>query len=161
MRLTTMVVGLVLLGASASNGQDLGVYITGGTGSIDYLVHRKTIPQFTAGALWNVPGGLVRIGGEAVVMTSNGYVSGRGGPFAEVSVAHTARVRPFVRGGRFFGEDTSWVAGAGIDFWVTGRSGMRLLVQDAFRPSRTSPPFEWQTRHVFHEPSVQVGWVWR
>jgi hypothetical protein len=161
MRLTALVLGLVLLGPGAARGQDLGVYVTGGTGSIDYLVHRETIPQFSVGVLWNAPGGVVRIGAEANLITSNGYISGRGGPFAEVSVAQTARMRPFVRGGRFFGEDTSWLAGAGIDFRVTNGSGIRLLVQDAFRSSSTSPPFEWQTRHVFHEPSVQVGWVWR
>jgi hypothetical protein len=156
-----MVFGCLLLGAAAASGQDLGVYVTGGTGSIDYLVHRETVPEFAVGVLWNVPGGLVRIGAEGDVLTSNGYIGGRGGPFAEVSIARTALVRPFVRGGRFFGEDTSWMAGAGIDFWVTRRSGVRLIVQDAFRSSRTSPPFEWQTRHVFHEPSVQIGWVWR
>jgi hypothetical protein len=156
MRLMALVLGLVLLGPGAAGAQELGGYVTGGTGSIDYLVHRETIPQLSVGVHWNVPGGMVRIVGEANVMTSNGYVGGRGGPLAEVSMVQTARIRPFVRGGRLFGEDTSWAAGGGVDFRVTGCSGVRLLVQDAFRSSRTSPPFEWQTMQLFHEQSVKI-----
>jgi hypothetical protein len=86
--------------------------------------------------------------------------SGRGGPFVEMPVVRRARLMPFVRGGHFFGEDPSWVAGGGIDPWLTDRAGLRLLVQDAFRSISVTHSFDVPRRWA-HEPSFQIGWVWK
>jgi hypothetical protein len=83
----TVVLLAMLTAASASaSAQGVDTYITAGSGSIDYLVARETIPQVNAGVLVRPFGGRFRIGGEADIFTSNGYFSGRGGPVAEVAL---------------------------------------------------------------------------
>jgi hypothetical protein len=161
MRTAGLLFVLLMIGVRGAAAQDIGVYLTGGTGSIDYLVHREVIPQASVGVVWRLAGERLRLGGEADVFTSNGYVSGRGGPVAEITLLRAARIQPFVKTGYFYGEDRSWVAGGGVDFWLTERSGIRVLVQDAFRPLdvRGSPGDH--PRDVFHEPSFQIGWTWR
>jgi hypothetical protein len=159
MRVAALIVLFAAAGAVGAAAQDIGGYVTAGTGSIDYLVHRETIPQFAVGVLWRIADDRIRVGAEANAMTSNRYWSGRGGPVAEVVLIRRERFSPFVRGGRFFGEDTSWVAGAGVDIWLKDRTGLRLMVQDAFRQSRGAS-FADDGRTVFHEPSFQIGWTW-
>jgi hypothetical protein len=159
MRLALLAAGLLISFASAAAAQGFGGYVTAGSGSIDYLIHRETIPQGTVGVLWHAASGRIRVGGEADVMTSNGYVSGRGGPLAEV-VLVKGRVQPFVRGGYFVGEDSSWIAGGGVDIWLTPTAGLRLMVQDAFRGLRGLSSFD-DRRSTLHEPSFQIGWAWR
>ena len=151
---------LTIFGAATAAAQGVDIYITAGSGSIDYLVARETIPQVSVGVLVRPVGDRFRAGVEADVFTSNGYFSGRGGPLAELALlGRSSRVQPFVRGGYFFGEDSSWIAGGGVDLWLTERSGIRVFVQDAFRG--VSLTYGNPGHHVFHEPSVQVGWVRR
>jgi hypothetical protein len=159
MRVAITALLLAVLSAPSAAAQGLDTYITAGSGSIDYLVYRETIPQASVGVLWRAVGDRLRLGGEADVFTSNGYFSGRGGPLAEIALVRRARVRPFVRGGYFFGEDNSWILGGGLDLWLTERSAIRVFVQDAFRGLEIT--YGNPGHHVFHEPSVQVGWVWR
>ena len=159
MRALIFTVLVVLLAGSPSAAQTFGGYVTAGSGSIDYLVHRETIPQASVGVLFRPKGDRFRVGGEADIFTSNGYYSGRGGPFAELAVLTGTRVQPFVRGGYFIGEDNSWIAGGGVDVWLFDRSGIRIAIQDAFRG--LSLTYGNPGRHVLHEPSLQVGWVWR
>jgi hypothetical protein len=159
MRVAALVVLFAALSAADAAAQDIGGYVTAGTGSIDYLVHRETIPQFAGGVLWRIADDRIRVGAEVNAMTSNRYWSGRGGPVAEVVLIRRERFSPFIRGGRFFGEDTSWVAGAGVDLWLGDRTGLRLMVQDAFRQSVVRSFFD-NRRTVFHEPSLQIGWTW-
>jgi hypothetical protein len=130
----------------------------GGSGVIAfrYLVARDTILQASGGVLWRVADDRLRIGAEAELLTSNGYFTGKGGPFVEVSMLRHARVMPFLRDGRFAGEDTSWIAGGGIDVWMNRHGGARVTLQDAFRSSSYDVPAQ-----TFHEPSFQIGWVWR
>jgi hypothetical protein len=143
-------------------GQEVRAYLTAGTGSIDYLVHRETIPQASGGFLGSAADGRVRVGGEGDLLTSNGYFAGKGGPLAEVPLLR-GRVQPFVRGGYFWGEDNSWIAGAGIDVWLGTSVGIRAFVQDAFRRSRVGSGGSSAEPHgdSFHEPSAQVGIVWQ
>jgi hypothetical protein len=159
MRVAALVGLFAAVCAAGGAAQDIGGYVTAGTGSIDYLVHRETIPQFAGGVLWRIADDRIRIGAEVNAMTSNRYWSGRGGPVAEVVLIRRERFSPFIRGGRFFGEDTSWVAGAGVDIWLRDRTGLRLMVQDAFRQSSVTSFLD-DRRTVFHEPSVQVGGTW-
>lgn len=158
MRIAAVCIAVMAASAGSASAQTFGGYVTGGSGSIDYLVYREPIPQASVGALWRLSGDRVRIGGEVDVLTSNGYVSGRGGPFVELVPFAGARAVPFVRGGYFTGEDPSWIAGGGVDFRITSRGGIRVFVQDAFRKSSHPSPFA--ARDVFHEPSFQVGWFW-
>jgi hypothetical protein len=134
--------------------------VTGGSGSIDYLVHRATIPQASVGVLWTAGRDWIRVGGEADVFTSNGYVSGRGGPIAELGLVRSGSVQSFLRAGYFLGEDRSTIVGAGVDLEITARSGIRVFVQDAFRTSSPDSPFGGPSI-TFHEPSFQIGWMWR
>jgi hypothetical protein len=153
-----VVFSVITVGSAAA--QEIGGYVTAGSGSIDYLVSRETILQASAGVLWRVANDRIRFGAEAEALTSNGYWTGKGGPFAEVVLFRRERISPFVRGGRFFGEDTSWIAGAGIDVWLTETGGLRLMVQDGFRQSRITSIYG-NRSSTFHEPSFQVGWTWR
>ena len=66
--------------AATSQAQDLGGYLTAGSGAIDYLVVRDAIPQVSGGVLVRFADDRVRVGVQADVFFSNGYVSGRGGP---------------------------------------------------------------------------------
>jgi hypothetical protein len=160
MRPSAIALLLTVLGVGTASTQGVDTYITGGSGSIDYLVARETIPQVSAGVLVRPFGDRLRIAGEADIFTSNGYFSGRGGPLAEVAlVGRKARVQPFVRGGYFMGEDAAWIAGGGVDLWITDRTGIRVFVQDAFRGITLD--YGNPGHHVFHEPAVQVGWVGR
>jgi hypothetical protein len=145
--------------ATTASTQTFAGYVTAGSGSIDYLVYRETIPQVSAGVLFRPKGDRFRIGGEADIFTSNGYYSGRGGPFAEFALVTRGRIQPFVRGGYFVGEDDSWIAGGGVDLWLLERGGIRVCVQDAFRILNLT--YGNPGRHVAHEPSVQIGWVWK
>jgi hypothetical protein len=159
MRGTAAALLILVATASGAEARQIGGYVTAGSGSIDYLVYRKAIPQASVGVFWQLPGDRVRVGVEADILTSNGYVSGRGGPFAEVTLIRQSRVQPFVRGGYFHGEDSSWVAGGGVDLRVSERGALRLCVQDAFRRSSVTPRGNAPVP-TFHEPSVQIGWVW-
>ena len=159
MRLALFAVILAIACEFPAAAQDLGGYVTAGSGSIDYLVHRETIAQASAGVLWRLASDRVRIGAEVDALTSNGYVSGRGGPLTEV-VLTRGRLQPFVRGGYFVGEDSSWIAGVGVDIWLTEYGGIRVFVQDAFRKLKFAYNFD-DRRTTFHEPSFQVGWTWK
>jgi hypothetical protein len=159
MRIAALCVLFAAVSAADAAAQDIGGYVTAGTGSIDYLVHRETIPQASAGVLWRIADDRIRVGAEVEAFTSNGYWSGRGGPLAEVVPVRHERFSPFVRGGLFFGEDTFWVAGVGVDVWLKDRTGVRLMVQDAFRKSTVTSFYDNRST-VFHEPSFQIGWTW-
>jgi hypothetical protein len=159
MRGVAAVLLILVVTASGAEARQIGGYVTAGSGSIDYLVHRKVIPQASVGLFWQLPGDRVRVGGEADILTSNGYIGGRGGPFAEVTLVRRSRVQPFVRGGYFYGEDSSWVAGGGVDLRVGKNGALRVCVQDAFRRSSVTPRGSAPVL-TFHEPSVQVGWIW-
>ena len=159
MRVAVFAVLLMISSAAGAAAQDVGGYVAAGSGSIDYLVHREAIPQASAGVLWRAAGDRIRVGAEVDLLTSNGYFSGRGGPLVEFA-PFRARVQPFLRGGYFVGEDSSWIAGGGLDIWLTERSGLRLFAQDAFRRLRVTNSFN-VPDSMFHEPSFQIGWVWR
>ena len=156
---TILLCAALLAVAAPAAAQEVGGFVTGGTGSIDYRVHRETMPQASGGVLVRFADDRLRVGGQADVFTSNGYVSGRGGPIVELAPFRLAFLQPFVSAGRLWGDDTSWMVGVGVDFQVTRGAGIRLSVQDAFRPSSTSP-FD-EDAYTFHEPVVQIGWVWR
>ena len=83
-----------MLPTAGAAAQDFGGYVTGGSGSIDYAVHRETIPQATVGVLWRAANDRLRPGGDVDVMTSNGHVAGRGGPFGEVALFRAGRAQP-------------------------------------------------------------------
>jgi len=157
-----MALGVVMTAALPASAQDLGGYMTTGSGSIDYLVTREAIPQISGGVLVGFADDRVRVGAQADVFFSNGYVSGRGGPLVEVRVVpKRTRVQPFATGGCYFGEDGAMLMlGGGLDVWMTGTVGIRAVVQDAVRQSRFSGPFR-PPRTTFHEPAALVGVVWR
>ena len=160
MRVAALCASIVIITAVEANAQEVGGYITAGSGSIDYLVHRETIPQISGGVLWRIGDDRVRLGGEVEALTSNGYWAGKGGPFGEVTFLRRRGLTPFVRAGRFYGEDTSWIVGAGVDLWVNERGGLRVVVQDAFRQSTVSSIYG-RSSTTFHEPSFQIGWTWK
>ena len=133
MRATVAALFLTVLSATSAAAQGVDIYITAGSGSIDYLVARETIPQVSVGVLVRPVGDWFRAGVEADVFTSNGYFSGRGGPLAELALlGRSSRVQPFVRGGYFFGEDNCGSPAAGS---ICGLRSVlaSAFVQDAFR----------------------------
>ena len=153
---------VTVLSASGASAQEIGGYIGAGAGSIDFRVYREPIPEITGGFLLRLADDRVRAGLELSAMTSNGYWSGKGGPIAEFVVFRRPGISPFVRGGVSFGEDTLAVAGGGIDFWVMRDKGIRVTVQDSFRRSKITSPFDRSSSHaIYHQPSVQVAWMWR
>ena len=150
--------------AATSQAQDLGGYLTAGSGAIDYLVVRDAIPQVSGGVLVRFADDRVRVGVQADVFFSNGYASGRGGPLAEIALlSRRSRVQPFATGGCYFGEDGALAMyGGGVDLWMTNQVGIRAVVQDAVRRSRFISPFTFgPSSATFHEPSLQFGVVWR
>jgi hypothetical protein len=163
--LTAAITALMLTGlAATSHAQDLGGYLTAGSGAIDYLVVRDAIPQISGGVLVRFADDRVRVGAQADVFFSNGYVSGRGGPLAEIALLSTRhRVQPFATGGYYFGEGGGLVMyGGGVDLWMTDQIGIRAGVQDAVRHLSFISPFDFGRSSAFsHEPSVQFGVVWR
>jgi hypothetical protein len=149
---------------ATSRAQDLGGYLTAGSGTIDYLVVRDAIPQVSGGVLVRFADDRVRVGAQADVFFSNGYASGRGGPLAEVALlSPRSRVQPFATGGYYFGEGGGLVMyGGGVDLWMTHQIGIRAVVQDAVHRSTFTSPFSFRSvSATFHEPSLQFGVVWR
>jgi hypothetical protein len=139
MRAAVFSVLLTVVPVAAAAHQD-GGFVTAGSGSIDYLVYRETIAQISGGALWRLADDRLRVGAQVDALTSNGYWTGRGGPVVELTLGRR-RTTPFLRFGRFAGEDPSWIAGGGVDFWLTEVGGVRIMLVDAFRRSEITSVF--------------------
>ena len=108
-------------------------------------------PTIGGGILFDAARGWLSAGGQGELFSSNGYVAGRGGVIAQANVIRRRAVRPFVLGGYGWGEDAGAIMGAGIEVWGSGRAGFRASVQD----SRARIPYK------KHQPSVQIGIIWR
>lgn len=164
MRLVTLVAAVLFSAAGDSAfAQGLGGYLTAGTGSIDYLVARETIPQAGGGVLWRIADDRLRAGVQVDLLTSNGYYTGRGGPVFELAVGpRNSRVRPYLVSGYFFGEGGGLLAaGGGVDVWLNDHVGVRAFFQDAFRRTSVTGYPGAPGAVTLHEPSFQVGFVWR
>ena len=148
--------------SAPASAQDVGGYLTAGSGSIDYLVAREVIPQISGGVLVRFADDRFRVGAQGDVFFSNGYVSGRGGPVAEIALLpKRSRVQPFVTGGYYVADGGGLIMyGGGVDVWMTDTIGLRGAVQDAARRSTVISVFG-SSSNTLHEPSIQVGVVWR
>src|ERR671912_1235118 len=92
---TALLCAAMLSIATAAAAQEVGGYVTGGLATIDYRVHRETMPQASGGVLVRFAGDRIRAGLQADVFTSGGYVSGRGGPIVEIAPFGRTFVQPF------------------------------------------------------------------
>ena len=163
MRPLKLMLLLTLMSPAGAAAPGVGSYVTAGLGSIDYVISREAVAQVSGGILFRLADDRVRIGVCGDVLSSHGYFSGRGGPLAEFALLPRGhRVRPFAGAG-ILGADggAMWMVGGGVDIWLRDAFGVRVAVQDALRSSTVYLDLVQGTAHTFHEPSFQVGIVWR
>jgi hypothetical protein len=154
---------LLLAMPTAAVAQQVGGYVTAGSGSIDYVVSRETIFQASGGILLRVANDRIRLGVQGDLLSADGYFSGRGGPIGEITLlARTSRLQPFGCVGYLMADGGGmWLAGGGVDVSLNERIGLRFAVQDAFRSSTIYGEANQPESYTLHEPSLQVGVVWR
>ena len=158
-------------GPGQADAQILRGYTTVGVNA-DVNEHRFT--SFGGGVLVDVAAAWVSAGGEAELLTSNGYFAGRGGPVAQLNAIHTPRVRVFGSGGFAWGEEAGPMIGAGIEWWSRGFVGLRVRVSDYLARLEGfdraafghAPAFCRDFLHngasrIAHQPSLRFGVAWR
>ena len=162
---------LAVAGPSQVSAQQPQGFVTGGISPGEN--EGEGFPTIGGGVLFDVVRGWVSVGAQGDLFFSNGYVAGRGGVLAQANVIRHRAVRPFVVGGYGWGEDAGSTFGGGIEVW-SGRVGFRASVQDyrthvlgfdclyfGYTQSYCDANFRGGKPYTVHQPSVQVGIVWR
>ena len=137
-------------------------------------VNDQHFPGIGGGVLFDLAKSWVSVGGQGDIFFSNGYVAGRGGPIAQANLTRHRAFRPFAIGGFGWGEESGPMFGAGIDVASRGRIGFRASVQDylqqvggfdcrvlGYSQSYCDANLHGGRPYTPHQPSVQLGIVWR
>jgi hypothetical protein len=141
--------------------------------SVNSDLNDQKFPGVAGGVLVDVARSWVSLGGQGDLFFSGGYVAGRGGPIAQINLMRGRPVRAFALGGYAWGEQAGPMIGAGVDIGK-GRVGFRVTVQDYFArvqgfdcalmgldQAYCDANFHGGRSFTGHQPSVQVGIVWR
>jgi opacity protein-like surface antigen len=141
--------------------------------SVNSDLNDQRFPGIAGGVLVDVARSWVSVGGQGDMFFSGGYVAGRGGPIAQINVLGRSPVRAFVLGGYAWGEQAGPMIGAGVDIGK-GRVRFRVSVQDylarvngfdcalmGLEQAYCDANFHGGRSYTGHQPSVQVGIVWR
>jgi len=163
-------VAVSFAGPGPAAAQQRSVFVMAGISSD---VNDQHFPGIGGGVLFDVSS-WISVGGRGDIFFSGGYVAGRGGPITQVSLLRHRPVRPFVLGGYTWGEEAGPMLGAGVEVGFRTGIGFRVSVQDYLTQVRGTdcgflgmPQSYCETLphagrpYTGHQPSVQVGLVWR
>ena len=121
-------------------------------------VNGEQIAGVGGGAAIDLMGSWVSVGGQADLLTKNGYIAGRGGPIAQANLFRRGAFRVFGIGGVLWGVEDGPLFGGGVEVWSAGRLGFRATVHD----STTKIKQDYRgTSYTKHRPSFQLGVAWR
>jgi hypothetical protein len=145
-----------------------------GSFSINSDVNDQVFPGVAGGVLLDFASLWASAGVQGDVFFSGGYASGRGGPFGRVNLVRRRLVRVFAVGGYAWGEMGGPTLGGGIELWPKGRIGVRASLQDylvrvqgfdcaffGMDQPMCNAQFHGGRAFTGHQPSVNVGIIWR
>lgn len=136
-------------------------------------INEQMFPGVAGGVLLDVANSWASVGGQACLLTSGGYVSGRAGPMAQVNVIRLPSIRVSALGGYAAGEEGGAMVGAAIEFRL-GPVRLRASVEDylarvgafdcaffGYSQDYCEASLHGGRAYTAHRPTVQVGFVWR
>ena len=146
---------LSLTGPRVLSAQRLHGFLTPGVHSD---LNDQSFAGIGGGALFDLMGSRISVGGQADLFISQGYFAGRVGPVGQFNVLRRGIVRPFAIGGFAWGESSGPMLGGGLELRPRGRIGFRVSVQDYF--ARVGG-YRGTPDTTAHQVSVQAGISWR
>ena len=145
-------------------------------GGFNSDVNDSRYPSLGGGAVFDLPGAWVSVGGQGDMFMSFPYVAGRGGVFAQGNLTRRRRIRPFGLAGIGWGVQDGPMVGGGLEVWGRGRFGLRVALEDYLvrlggfdcaRFGANITQAECDTRfhggraRTVHQWSAKVGLGWR
>lgn len=145
-----------------------------GTFSINSDLNGQVFNGVSGGILIDLAHSWVSVGAEADLFVAWPYFAGRGGPVAQLNFLRRAPVRVFALSGLSWGEQAGPMIGGGVELWTKRRVGFRATVQDylarvegidcahfGIDSQYCAASFHGGRPYTAHQPTVQVGIVWR
>jgi hypothetical protein len=118
----------VLAGMSSASAQTIRGFVSGG---MITDVNQQRFPSAGGGIVVNLGMPSLSAGAQAETFWQWPYFAGRGTVFGEIELIPNGRIRPFVLGGRGFGETAGPMFGGGLELRPSGtRVGLRVSVED-------------------------------